>query len=362
MSTTHRSHQTGNATASSAHTLTLNDARAALIPPHNDDNKYSRGVVGLITGSQNYPGAAVLTSKAAARTGVGMVRYIGPERAQQLVLTALPEAVMGKGRVDAWVVGSGVPNTDHGVDDQQKQAIALLLQQYALDTDADTSWREDVPPLVADAGALDLLPERVTSNVVLTPHVGELARLLTRRGTATTPDDVKANPFGAACLAADMTGAHVLLKGHTTFIVSPSTSNNKHSSRKSVAVTVGPHRLATAGSGDVLAGILGGTLATSYAHFRACDDSNLTERMVDLIGAGAFIHGFAGGIASGVTEIDNLPSDMVDGSKSENSTPVEPYPGRPIIASDIIDSMPWVIEEIFDHEPTPFGADGSVAR
>lgn len=64
--------------------------------PRLADGKYSRGVVGLVTGSARYPGAAILSARAAARTNAGMVRYLGPQRAQDMVLSALPEAVLGK--------------------------------------------------------------------------------------------------------------------------------------------------------------------------------------------------------------------------------------------------------------------------
>lgn len=84
-------------------------ARMSIHEPKVTDSKYTRGVVGLITGSVQYPGAAVLSTTAAARSNIGMVRYLGPQHAQDLVLQALPEATMGKGRVEAWVVGSGVP-------------------------------------------------------------------------------------------------------------------------------------------------------------------------------------------------------------------------------------------------------------
>ena len=77
--------------------------------PSLADGKYSRGVVGLVTGSARYPGAAVLSARAAACANVGMVRYLGPQRAQDMILSVLPEAVLGKGRVQSWVVGSGVP-------------------------------------------------------------------------------------------------------------------------------------------------------------------------------------------------------------------------------------------------------------
>ncbi|MDQ2670862.1 MAG: NAD(P)H-hydrate dehydratase, partial [Gemmatimonadota bacterium] len=79
----------------------------AIRAPRVGDDKYTRGVVGMRTGSDAYPGAAVLGVEAAWRTGIGMVRYVGPDRAALLVLQRRPETVLGEGRVQAWVIGSG---------------------------------------------------------------------------------------------------------------------------------------------------------------------------------------------------------------------------------------------------------------
>ncbi|MBU4465924.1 MAG: NAD(P)H-hydrate dehydratase, partial [Actinobacteria bacterium] len=88
-------------------TWSVADASRALRNPTNADDKYSRGVVGIRTGSDAYPGAAVLGVEAAWRTGIGMVRYLGPDRPTALVLHRRPETVTADGRVQAWVIGSG---------------------------------------------------------------------------------------------------------------------------------------------------------------------------------------------------------------------------------------------------------------
>src|SRR5690606_26016571 len=80
------------------------DARDWIAVPGPGDDKYSRGVLGVITGSHRYPGAAVIGVDAALHTGVGMLRYLGP--APDLVLARRPEAVTAEGRVDAWLLGS----------------------------------------------------------------------------------------------------------------------------------------------------------------------------------------------------------------------------------------------------------------
>src|SRR5688572_29932419 len=86
---------------------TVEDTGHALRRPTAADDKYSRGVLGVRTGSDAYPGAAVLGVDAAWRTGVGMVRYVGADRPTALVLARRPETVAVDGRVQAWLIGSG---------------------------------------------------------------------------------------------------------------------------------------------------------------------------------------------------------------------------------------------------------------
>ncbi|MEO8263040.1 MAG: NAD(P)H-hydrate dehydratase, partial [Pseudolysinimonas sp.] len=117
------------------------DARPFIAVPGPDADKYSRGVVGFVTGSARYPGAAVLGVEAALHTGVGMVRYLGAGRPTRLVLQRRPEAVTAAGRVQAWVLGSGQDATE--LDDATR---ALL----------DTAFSSGVP-CVIDSGALDLV-------------------------------------------------------------------------------------------------------------------------------------------------------------------------------------------------------------
>ena len=184
--------------------------------PHAEDGKYDRGVVGLITGSERYPGAAVLSSMAAARTNTGMIRYLGPSRAQDMVLARLPEAVIGKGHVQSWVVGCGVPDarSDASGTDVQRTTIGRLLAHYAVDADDETGEEHDgahdMPPIVVDAGALDLLPDHVPPQVVLTPHAGELARMVNRLNDASDGEDhavpadwSSGNPIDAQDVSAD---------------------------------------------------------------------------------------------------------------------------------------------------------------
>lgn len=302
--------------------------------PQLSDGKYSRGVVGLVTGSARYPGAAVLSSAAAARTNTGMVRYLGPQRAQDMVLSSLPEAVIGKGRVQSWVVGSGVPAGDDEASDSdfQRKTIAALLKHYELpqetdlddDVDAKHADALDMPPIVVDAGALDLLPDKVPAQVVVTPHAGELARMLTRLGkNEVGVDEVCSQPLACARKLHELTGATVLLKGAVTMVVGADGESNE----RVILSGRAPAWMSTAGSGDVLAGMLGALLAQQ--------DDMLAEDpalVPEVVAAGAYIHGLAGAIASRSEQRGWHRPQIYGHSKKQHFGEI----GHPIIASDII--------------------------
>lgn len=226
------------------------------VPKHSDD-KYSRGVLGVITGSAQYPGAAVLGVEAALRTGVGMVRYGGPERAQDFIVQRRPEAVMSAGRVQAWLIGSGMDfaNREEAAEEQITQA----LQQKV--------------PFVLDGGALDVA-NRVSGPVVITPHFRELGRLLDE-----PVESIASDPEKWAREAAQRLGITVLLKGHTTHVSDGVTT---------VAVEAAPAWLATAGAGDALGGILGALVATHSDDVLA--DPSL---LVGLAATASYVHGRA---------------------------------------------------------------------
>ncbi|MBE9928228.1 bifunctional ADP-dependent NAD(P)H-hydrate dehydratase/NAD(P)H-hydrate epimerase, partial [Cellulosimicrobium cellulans] len=238
------------------------DVAALWSVPGATDHKYTRGVVGVVAGTPTFPGAAVLVTSAAVRTGPGMVRYGGPDDATRAVLAARPEVVPAPGRVQSWVLGPGVPAVpgpgDDPVDDggQHERVRAALAAATATDATAtDATTTEATPervPAVVDAGALSLLPDRCPPSVVLTPHAGELATLLRARGDDVTRTDVEAEPLRWARRAHDATGATVLLKGSATVVVGPEGAWSQADA---------PAWLATAGAGDVLAGILGTLLA-----------------------------------------------------------------------------------------------------
>ncbi len=225
------------------------DDAADLWPvPKARDHKYSRGVVGIIAGSDSFPGAAVLATTAAVESGAGMVRYLGPPIATQFVLQATPEAVPAHGRVQAWVLGPGVDPED--TDAAAREQIDRICRAI-----------ESEDPCVIDAGALALFDYPRPASTLLTPHAGELARLLSNwpGHHEVSRKEVEADPVAWAQAAAHETSATVLLKGATTVIADP------HSGMPIRVVASAPPWLATAGTGDVLAGLCGALLAAGLS-------------------------------------------------------------------------------------------------
>jgi hydroxyethylthiazole kinase-like uncharacterized protein yjeF len=273
------------------------DAARALRRPTGADDKYSRGVLGMRTGSAAYPGAAVLGVEAAWRTGLGMVRYLGPERPTALVLARRPETVTADGRVQAWVIGSG---TD-------------AAARTAPETAALRALLSDTDPVVVDAGALDLAAE-ATAPRVLTPHDREHARLRSALGLGHAPGD----RVVAARETAEATGAVVLLKGSVTVVAAPD--------GWAATVRSGTPWLATAGTGDVLAGVIGALVAGATARAVPPDAAALAA----LAASGAWLHGRAGAIAA---------ADAADGSGSA------PGGGGPITALDVAEALPRAVAE-----------------
>ena len=221
--------------------------------PGPRDDKYTQGVVGVLAGSAQYPGAAILCAGAAVAATSGMVRYAGT--AADDVVAHWPEVVIAPsapaaGRVQAWVVGPGL-----GTDD-----AALMALTFALNSDL---------PVIVDADGLTVLaahPHLVTARAaptVLTPHAGEYARL--------AGEPVGEDRVAAARGLAEAFGATVLLKGNVTVIAG---AGPRHPVCLNPA---GGSWAATAGSGDVLSGIIGALLAAGLAP-------------VDAAACAAFVH------------------------------------------------------------------------
>ncbi|MGO1594593.1 MAG: bifunctional ADP-dependent NAD(P)H-hydrate dehydratase/NAD(P)H-hydrate epimerase, partial [Ancrocorticia sp.] len=268
--------------------------------PGPDSHKYTRGVVGVMTGSVRFPGAALLSTSAALGGGAGMVRYAGPREVARLVVSHHPEVVTDLGRVQAWVLGSGV---DMDVPEAASE-VARRLQEAVT---------EGIP-VVLDAGAIALLGTLdVPSTVVITPHAGELAELLAARGEAMSREEIVAAPSKAARLAATLTGATVLLKGSVDVACAPDDPLWAQGGAAGWR--------ATAGAGDVLAGLLGSVLA------------QWGDELADL-GKG---HGIPARLAAAASYIHGRAAAIAYGS------------GQPIVASQIASAIPQAIGEALAH-------------
>lgn len=248
------------------------DAAKCIITPSDLDHKYSRGVLGLITGSAQFPGAAVLTTAAASATGVGMVRFHSSSGLAHLVLHTTPSTVVQPGKVAAWLVGSGI-------DAKKCSDFTTWLRHR---------WfkliRLQSVPTILDAGALSLAGS-LEQPTVITPHSGELARLLSARGVQVTAEAIEGDPKKWVQNAAETLGVTVLLKGATTYVANDELL---------IQLPVATPWLATAGSGDVLAGIMGALVATN-----AIEILNDYNHLAYVAASAAFVHNQAAEKASG---------------------------------------------------------------
>lgn len=243
------------------------DARKFIAVPSENDDKYSRGVLGVIAGSTQYPGAAVMVCEGAMRTGVGMVRFMGPENVGNLVLAHRPEIVTEDGQVQAWAIGSGIDG--ERIDRQSKLRIRAKLDEGL--------------PVVLDAGGLSFL-HLARGPVLITPHYRELAALLNSSGVKVSKEEVGSEPKKWARFAADSLDVAVLLKGNISYVVSK---------EREMELAPATPWLATAGTGDVLAGILGSLIAT-----HAREIAEAPEFLCALAATGSLIHARAAQLAS----------------------------------------------------------------
>jgi len=250
---------------------TAKDAAKCIITPSDLDHKYSRGVLGVITGSARFPGAAVLSTSAASATGLGMIRFHSSSGLAHLVLHSTPSVVVQPGKVTAWLVGSGI--------EAKKYAdITTWLRHrwYKLTTLQSV-------PIVLDAGALHLAGS-LEQPTLITPHSGELSKLMIARGVQVTPEAIEGDPKKWVQEAADTLGVTVLLKGSTTYVANDAVL---------IQLPVATPWLATAGTGDVLAGIIGALIATNTVEI--LNDYN---HLAYVAATGALIHARAAESAS----------------------------------------------------------------
>jgi len=298
------------------------DVGALLPVPGAESDKYRRGVLGVVAGSDRYTGAAWLSVGGAVRGGAGMIRLVSRPPAATVVRQHWPEAVITEipegdadagllraaGRVQAWTAGPGM-----GTGPYSARLLAQVL-------------RSDVPVLVdADgltllAAGRGLLPRGAPT--LLTPHAGELARLL-----GADRDDVEARRIEHARKAAGELGATVLLKGSTTVIASPQPGTPL------LVNATGTPWLATAGTGDVLSGLAGSLLAQGLD-------------AVEAAAAAAYLHGLAARLAaagSGAGTGENGGGSFGAGlSVPAGDGPV----AAPIGASDVVHALPAAIRVV----------------
>ena len=320
-----------------------------LLKPEADSHKYSRGVVRIIAGSQRFPGAGLLCVAGASHSGVGMIRLNAPERVENLVLAAHPQIVPDgsalTGTCDALVLGPGL--------DAQKadwEALSQLLENT---------------PAVIDASALEpvcaLIKEgklRLRAHHILTPHEGELARCLNLfAGTDTdktageiagkladkadkplgkfaaeTSPALQRRIQGAQQLAA-LTGACVLAKGNRTVVVDAKAQVH--------TLPAATPWLATAGSGDVLAGLMGGLLAlnvragagcagTADAQGRGAPAASAAALAPEIAQLAARLHALAGQLAA---EATGPKTTYATGPKSAGAVVTHPITAPEIAAA-----------------------------
>jgi ADP-dependent NAD(P)H-hydrate dehydratase / NAD(P)H-hydrate epimerase len=270
------------------------DVASWLPRPTAESDKYRRGVLGIVAGSDRFTGAAQLSVGAAVRGGAGMVRLVSAPPAAAVVRQHWPEAVItttgdttggqvikAAGQVQAWVAGPGMGTAEPAED----LLAAVLATSLPVLVDAD-----GITVLTAHRELLSR-----SAPTLLTPHAGELARLL-----GADRADIESRRLRYATQAAAELGCTVLLKGSTTVIASPAGGHPV------MVNPTGTSWLATAGSGDVLSGLVGALLAQGLDPVRAA-------------AAGAYLHGIAA----------RLGAD-----------------GAPIGASDVIGALPAAIRSV----------------
>ena len=251
---------------------TARDVKKSIVVPTDLDNKYSRGVLGIITGSAQYPGAAVLSTAAASATGVGMIRFHSSSGLAHLVLHTCPEVVVQPGKVSAWLLGSGI-------SDQKYKMITTWLRHRWF----ELAKRQTVPT-VLDAGAM-YLAGKLSQPALITPHAGELAKLLKSRGVTVSAEAIEGDPRKWVEIATDTLKVTVLLKGAITFVAD---------SEQLIELPKATPWLATAGTGDVLAGIVAALVATN--EIEILNDASALARIA---ASASFVHNQAAIAASG---------------------------------------------------------------
>lgn len=261
---------------------TLPAMRLLLPPRPADGHKGSFGSAYIAAGSDHYRGAALLAGRAAYRVGAGLVAVVTPTAVRAVAASQLPEATYPPVPEERLLGAEAAQLISRQLD----RAAALLVgpgldqaDQFCLTLLAELAGRGDIcPPLVIDADGLNVLarqpdwPARLPSETILTPHPGEMARLM---GVALA--ELKAaNRISLAREQAQAWGHILLLKGAYTVVAAPD-------GRTTILPFANP-ALGAAGSGDVLAGAITGLLAQGMRRYEAAV-------------VGGYLHGLAGSLA-----------------------------------------------------------------
>jgi hydroxyethylthiazole kinase-like uncharacterized protein yjeF len=238
---------------------------------HRDLHKGDCGRVLVVAGSNGMAGAAILSARGALRSGAGLVRVSVPEELFPIIQVGVPEATCVSralppdqlGNYQAIVIGPGL-----GDESSNVSLIKMVLRgnSKAVVLDADGL------NLVARNDELKAAMQERKGRLIITPHPGEAARLL-----RCTVAEINADRFESVCRLAEQTGAITVLKGAGTLVATPE--------REAYINTTGNPGMATAGSGDVLSGIIGALAGQGLSCFEAA-------------AVGVYIHGLAGDMAA----------------------------------------------------------------
>jgi len=267
-----------DATESPYSTLTLEEAARLLPPRPRGGHKGTFGLLLLAAGSRTMPGAAVLSGMGALRGGCGLVRMLSPASVNNVIASHLPEVLLS----------DACRNSDdlQPLDERGLECVLIRTTAIAFGPGIGTSDRlhelleqlldvEDLPKLI-DADGLNLLAEydhcrdKLSGDVVLTPHPGELSRL-----TGKHAKEIQADRWTSAREAAMRFGCTVVLKGAGTMVAEP----NGHVTH----IPSGNTAWARGGAGDILTGVIGSLLAQRMS-------------VADAAKLGTFVHGLAADI------------------------------------------------------------------
>lgn len=261
-----------------------------------DSHKGTYGTVLAVCGSYGMAGAAFLCAKAALRSGAGLVACATPDSAYRIIGGALPEAVfLPLAETESGTVTAHVSRETR---EWQRKANALVVgcglgQSDAVVAAIETLLAETKIPTVLDADGINAFSRHIVEReeaappLILTPHPAEMARLL-----HCSVADVQCDRVAAAKTAAERFHAVAVLKGHRTVVADESGLLYINEN--------GNAGMATAGSGDVLAGIIGGLLAQGLSPAEAA------------IG-GVYLHGAAGDAAAKQSAVALIASDIIEG-------------------------------------------------